>query len=112
MFKQGFLKIAAGSLKSTISPEEYYDLKSEKDPYVGAVLGALAGAGAGGAKKKNYKAALIGAGLGGAAGASAGHLAGKANKAVRLGILKNEARTLRLKASPGRGDYSHDSKEG
>lgn len=106
MFTLGFNKIA-GSMKSNITPEEYYALKAEKDPYVGAVVGALAGAAAGGVKKKSYKGALIGAGLGGAAGASVGHLAGKANKAVRLALLKNEVENLKLKSSPGRGDYGH-----
>ena len=111
MFHLGFSKIA-GTMKSNISPEEYYDLKSEKDPYVGAVLGSLAGAAVGAVKGKGnkHKAALKGAALGGAAGASAGHLAGKLSKAVRLSMLKHEIKNLKLKASPGRGDYS-DSKE-
>ena len=111
MFYIGFNKIA-GTLKSNISPEEYYDLKAEKDPYAGAVIGALVGAGAGAAKRRTHKAALIGAGLGGAAGASLGHLSGKASKAVRLSLLKKEINHLKLKASPGRADYQHDSKEG
>jgi len=106
MFTLGFNKIA-GSMKSNITPEEYYALQSEKDPYMGAVLGAVAGAAAGGAKKKSYKAALIGAGLGGASGASLGHLGGKASKAVRLSLLKHEISNLKLKSSPGRGDYGH-----
>lgn len=106
MFTHGFIKIA-GSMKSNISPEEYYALKSEKDPYVGAVLGSIVGAGAGAAKKRSYKAALIGAGLGGSAGASLGHLGGKVNKSVRLALLKNEIENLKLKTAPGRGDYSH-----
>lgn len=110
MFHTGFVKIA-GTMKSNITPEEYYSLKSEKDPYVGAVLGALAGSTAGAMKRKSYKAALIGAGLGGAAGASVGHLTGKASKNVKLHLLKNEIQNLKLKASPGRGDYAHDSKE-
>ena len=105
MFTQGFTKIAL--MKSNITPEEYYELKSEKDPYVGAVLGAIAGAAAGGQKKRTAKGALIGAGLGGAAGASAGYLGGKANKALRLALLKNEVSNLKLKTSPGRGDYNH-----
>ena len=109
MFTQGFMKISA-TMKSNISPEEYYDLKGEKDPYVGALTGAAAGAAVGGAKKKTYKAALIGAGLGGASGATAGYLAGKASKAVRLGLLKHEVHNLRLKASPGRSDYNHEEK--
>lgn len=111
MFYIGFDKIA-GTLKSNISPEEYYDLKSEKDPYAGAVLGAIAGAAAGAAKRKNHKAALIGAGLGGAAGATVGHVSGKLSKSVRLSLLKNEINHLKLKASPGRVDYSRDNKEG
>ena len=105
MFTRGFTKVAF--MKSNITPEEYYDLKGEKDPYVGAVIGALAGAAAGGHKKKTHRGALIGAGLGGAAGASAGYLGGKANKAARLSLLKSEVRHLKLKTSPGRGDYAH-----
>jgi len=104
MFTKGFYKIA-GTLKANISPEEYYDLQAEKDPYVGAVLGSLAGAGVGGAKRRTAKAALMGAGLGGAAGASVGHLTGKVGKAVRLALLKKEVHNLKLKSSPGRGDY-------
>jgi outer membrane lipoprotein SlyB len=107
MFTIGFNKIA-GTMKANISPEEYYSLKAEKDPYVGAVLGSLAGAAAGGLKHKSHKAALIGAGLGGAAGASVGHLSGRAGKAVRMSLLKHEIKNLKLKASPGRGDYSSD----
>jgi hypothetical protein len=106
MFKTGFNKIA-GTMKSNISPEEYYDLKSESDPWVGAVGGALAGAGAGALKHKTHKAALVGAGIGGAAGASTGYLAGKIGKKVRLSLLKKEIKNLKLKASPGRGDYDH-----
>lgn len=104
MFISGFNKIA-GTLKANISPEEYYDLKAERSPWVGAVGGALAGAAVGGAKKKTHKGALIGAGMGGAAGASTGYLAGKAGKAIRLSLLKKEINSLKLKASPGRGDY-------
>jgi gas vesicle protein len=106
MFKTGFNKIA-GTLKSNISPEEYYELKGEKDPYVGALAGAVIGAAAGGIKKRTSKHALIGAGLGGAAGASTGYLTGKANKAIRLSLLKNEIQNLKLKASPSKGDYDH-----
>lgn len=108
MFTKGFYKVA-GTLKSNITPEEFYELKSEKDPYLGAVIGAISGAAAGGAKKKSYKAALIGAGLGGSAGASAGYLSGKAAKAVKLHLLKKEVDNLKLKSSPGRSDYSHHS---
>lgn len=111
MFHSGFFKIA-GSMKSNITPEEYYDLKAEKDPYAGAVVGALLGAAVGGAKKKSHKAALVGAGLGGAAGASIAHLGGKTSKAIKLHLLKKEIENLKLKASPGRGDYAHDAKEG
>lgn len=111
MFHLGFKKIAA-TLKSNISPEEYYDLKGEKDPYVGALMGALAGSAYGGIKHRTAKAGLIGAGLGASFGAGSGHLAGKANKAVRLHLLKKEIQNLQLKASPGRQDYNYDVKEG
>lgn len=110
MFHSGFYKIA-GTLKSNISPEEYYDLKGEKDPYLGAILGAVAGAGVGAIKHKSHKAALYGTGLGAAAGASAGHLVGKANKALRMHLLRKEIEHLKLKANPGPSGYSHDSKE-
>ena len=104
MFTHGFTKIAY--MKSNITPEEYYELKGEKDPYVGAVLGSLAGAAVGGAKAKSAKGVLVGAGLGGAAGASTGYVGGKLNKAVRLSLLKKEVEHLKLKSSPSRGDYA------
>lgn len=100
MFTEGFTKVAYTA--SQISPEKVYDLKSEKNPWKGAVLGAMAGAGAGAAKKKSHKAALLGAGLGGAAGASTGYLVGKANKAVRLGLLNSEINEMNLKTTPNR----------
>ena len=106
MFTNGFNKIAA-TMKSNISPEEYYELKGEKDPWVGATLGAITGAAAGGIKGKSHKSALMGAGLGGAAGASTGYLVGKGNKALRLSLLKKEIKNLKLKSSPSRGDYDH-----
>ena len=110
MFHTGFIKIAA-SMKANITPEEYYSLKAEKDPYSGAIFGALAGAAGAGIKKKTHKAALVGAGLGGASGASLGYLYGKGKKAVKLALLKKEIESLKLKSSPGRGDYHHSSKE-
>jgi hypothetical protein len=100
MFSKGFVKVAY--TESRMTPRDYYDLKHEKDPYQGAVLGALAGAAVGGAKHKNHKAALIGAGIGGATGLSGGYLTGKASKAIRLSLLNNEIKNLNLKSSPSR----------
>lgn len=100
MFTNGFTKIAYTA--SQISPEKVYDLKSEKNPWKGAVLGSVAGAAAGAAKKKTHKHALLGAGIGGASGASLGYLAGKANKAVRLGLLNSEINEMNLKTTPNR----------
>ena len=100
MFTEGFTKVAYTA--SQISPEKVYDLKAEKNPWKGAVLGSIAGAAAGAAKKKTHKAALIGAGVGGAAGASTAYLAGKANKAIRLGLLNSEIKEMNLKTTPNR----------
>lgn len=110
MFTSGFYKVAV-TLKSNITPEEYYDLKAEKDPYLGAVVGSVAGAAYGGLKGRTARSALKWAALGGGAGASAGYLTGKTNKAIRLKLLKNEIDSLKLKASPGRHDY-HQANHG
>jgi len=103
MFTKGFAKLAATVV--TLSPERYYELVREKDPYVGSLAGAAGGAAAGamkGAKGKKSKAALIGAGLGAAGGAAAGTVASKALKRYQARRIERLARELRLRATPPR----------
>jgi len=103
MFIKGFEKTASSA--ALITPEEYYNLKAEKDPYIGALAGAAVGAGVGGYKHRTAKAALKGTGAGAAGGLLTGYLAGKAGKAIRLGILKHEIENLNLKTTPGRQQH-------
>lgn len=103
MFFKAFEKVAI--MSSSISPEHYYELETEKYPHVGAEVGALAGAAAGaykGAKGKKSGAALIGAGVGGAAGALTGHQLGKFVKGYKVGRLVRAAHEMRLRSTPSR----------
>jgi outer membrane lipoprotein SlyB len=108
MFIHGFQKLAVAVV--TLSPEKYYEIVREKDPYVGALTGAAAGAAAGGAKGakgKKAKAALVGAGIGAATGAATGGLVSKGLKHYQARRVERLARELRLRATPARFS-SHD----
>lgn len=103
MFIFGFSKLATAVV--TLSPERYYEIVREKDPYVGSLAGAAAGAATGaakGAKGKKSKAALIGAGVGAASGAVGGSLASKGLKRYQSHRIESLARELRLRATPPR----------
>jgi uncharacterized membrane protein YebE (DUF533 family) len=110
MFIHGFSKLAVAVV--TLSPEKYYEIVREKDPYVGSLAGGAAGAAAGairGAKGKRSKSALIGAGVGAASGAAGGHVASKALKHYQTKRVKRLAEELRLRATPARLDrYRED----
>jgi outer membrane lipoprotein SlyB len=103
MFIHGFHKLATAVV--TLSPERYYEIVREKDPYVGSLTGAAAGAAAGaakGAKGKKSKAALIGAGIGAATGAAGGAVISKGLKHYQARRIERLARELRLRATPPR----------
>ena len=103
MFIHGFSKLAVAVV--TLSPEKYYEIVREKDPYMGSLAGTAAGAAAGaakGAKGKKSRSALIGAGVGATAGAIAGHTGSKALKHYQTKRVKRLAEDLRLRASPAR----------
>ncbi len=110
MFTTGLKKIAIAIV--TMTPEEYYSHVGEKDPYVGAVVGSLAGAATGAKKKRTAKAALIGAGLGGASGATIGHLGGKALRSYQASKVRKMTGNLNLRSTPSRSSYSRPSNEG
>jgi uncharacterized membrane protein YebE (DUF533 family) len=74
MFLKGLHKIATSF--AMISPEEYEDLATSKDPLVGALVGGKAGALVGALKSKHGHRAK-GAVLGDLAGTAVGALAGK-----------------------------------
>lgn len=101
MFIHGFSKLAVAVV--TLSPEKYYELVREKDPYVGSLGGAVTGAligGKKGAHGKKSKAALIGAGVGAATGAVGGHAVGKGLKHYQAKRIKRLAEELHLRATP------------
>lgn len=103
MFLKGFLKTAATMV--TMTPEEYFEVVREKDPFVGATIGALAGAGHGlwkGKKNNKAQAALIRAALGGSAGAVGGHLGGKVLRHYQANKVHRMADELNLRATPHR----------
>jgi outer membrane lipoprotein SlyB len=103
MFITGFSKLAATVV--TLSPERYYELAREKDPYVGSLTGALTGAVTGGikgAKGKKSKAALVGAAAGTVGGAAAGAVLSKGLKHYQAHRIERLSRELRLRATPPR----------
>ena len=109
MFFNGFEKTATAT--SGISPEEYYELETDKYPHAGANIGAITGAVIGahkGAKGKKQKGALIGAALGGITGAAAGHVAGKVVKHYKVNRLHNAIHELNLRSTP---HYNRHSEE-
>jgi uncharacterized membrane protein YebE (DUF533 family) len=103
MFLTGFNKIAVTLV--TMTPEEYYDVVREKDPFVGATAGGLGGAILGAIKSKKgskHKGALLGSGVGAATGALSTYGAGKALRQYQAGKVRRMAEDLHLKSSPGR----------
>lgn len=108
MFLSGFIKTATTLV--TMTPEEYYEVVREKDPHIGANIGAVIGGIAGyrhGLKGKKVrikapKAALVGVALGGGTGAVTGHLLGKAIRAYQAKKVRRMADELNLRATPGR----------
>lgn len=100
MFSSGFKKTAATLV--TMTPEEYYEVVREKDPFVGATLGAISGAGVGYRKGGKAKSALIGAAAGGTGGALTAHVLGKAVRKHQAKKVRRMAQELNLKATPGR----------
>lgn len=109
MFHLGFAKTAATLV--TMTPEEYYEHVSDKDKYVGALLGAATGAAAGGYKKRTARGALIGTGVGAAAGGSLGHLAGKGLRSWQAKRIRRLAAEHGLRTTPQRGRASYEPKE-
>ena len=100
MFLSGFNKTAATLV--TMTPEEYYEVVREKDPFVGATVGSVLGGLAGARKGGKAKSALIGAAAGGAGGALTGHVIGKAIRKHQAKKVRRMAEELNLKATPGR----------
>jgi hypothetical protein len=103
MFVIGFVKQAATIV--TMSPEDYYDIVREKDPYMGGLAGAAAGAAAGaikGAKGRRHKNALIGAGVGAGAGVVGGHAVSRAVGHYQARKVRRIADDLKLKSTPSR----------
>lgn len=106
MFSQGFKKTATTVV--TMSPEHYYDIVREKDPYQGAVAGAMIGAAAAAKKAPSgskAKAALAGAAAGAASGAAIGHFGGKAIRGYQAKRVRRLAGELSLRATPARSTY-------
>ena len=111
MFSQGFQKVAATVV--TMSPEEYYEHVGDKDKYIGALAGNIAGAAIGLAKAKPGKKAQTGlaAGLAGTAlGGLAGYTGGKVFRGYQSGRVHRMAGELNLRATPMRSRY--ESQEG
>lgn len=103
MFCDSFKKIAVTLV--TLTPEEYYDIVSEKDPYVGAVAGGLTGKTIGalrGKKGRKGRAAAIGALLGGTAGAATGKAMGQMVRRHQAKKVHRIAEGLHLRATPHR----------
>ncbi len=103
MFCDSFAKIAATLV--TLTPEEYYDIVREKDPYVGAVTGGLAGKAVGALKSpkgKRSKGAVIGALVGATTGAGVGAGLGSMVRKHQAKKVRRIAEGLHLKSSPGR----------
>ena len=110
MFILGFTKVAV-PVSAQISPEEYYELVHEKDPYIGSLLGGAKGAAIGaykGTKGKKDRAALIGAGTGAITGALTGSLTGKALKHYQSNKIRRLASDLHLRATPTRSTPHHE----
>jgi outer membrane lipoprotein SlyB len=108
MFLQSFQKLAA--LAQTLSPERYYELVHEKDPYVGATAGATLGAAIGAAKGKKgerAKAALLGLGLGAVGGGTAGHQVGKFVGRYQAHKIRRTAESTGLRSTPARSSFTH-----
>ena len=108
MFIKGFTKSA--STVVTMTPEEYFEIAREKDPYAGSLAGAAAGAAAGalkGARGRKAEKALIGAALGSVGGAAAGHVVSKAVKKYQSHKVRRMAEELHLRSTPKRADYSN-----
>lgn len=97
MFLTGFNKIAVTLV--TMTPEEYYDVVREKDPYVGASVGSLLGAGVA-HKKLNPKHALLGAGVGAVTGGTAAHFGGKLLRKYQANKVRRMAEDLNLRSTP------------
>ena len=109
MFFKAFEKTAI--MASGISPEHYYELKTEKYPHAAGNIGAVAGAVAGGikgAKGKKGNAALAGAAAGGTIGYAAGHVAGKVIKNYEVKRLMRAANEMNLRSTPSRAHYRHE----
>jgi len=103
MFCDSFNKIAVTLV--TLTPEEYYDIVREKDPYVGATAGGLAGKALGALKSKKgkrTKGAAIGALAGGGIGAVAGGGIGSLLRQHQAKKVRRIAEGLHLKSSPHR----------
>lgn len=98
---------------ASISPEEYYDLAREKDPYVGALTGSHLGAAVGalkGKKGSRSKAALVGAALGSVTGGTAGHVGGKLLRRYQSGRIRRLANELNLRSTPTKHRYGEEEK--
>ena len=105
MFLSGFLKTATTLV--TMTPEEYYDIVREKDPFVGAVTGSLVGGAVGGIKGKHgAKSILTGAAVGAGTGAVSSHLGGKLLRRHQANKVRRMAEELNLKSTPGRRNGS------
>lgn len=109
MFIKGFQKVAVAPTVN-LTPEDYFAAIGEKDPYVGAVLGAAAGTAAGAIKGKHNrsKAALLGNLAGGATGGAAGYLGGKAVRSYQARKVRRLTGELNLRATPSRGHHGEN----
>lgn len=103
MFFKAFEKIAI--LTATVSPEHYFELKTEKYPHEGANIGAILGGAAGAYRGKpgsRSKSALIGAALGGVGGAAAGKTTSAIAKNYQLKKFINTAKEMNIRSTPSR----------
>jgi hypothetical protein len=112
MFVDGFFKTAAGPI-AQLTPEEYYDLVREKDPYVGGAVGAAAGLAHGAFKGKagaRAAKALKHGGIGAAAGTAGAYGVSKLVKKHQANKVYKMTGGLRLRSSPSRSSF--DSNDG
>lgn len=103
MFFKAFEKIAI--LTATVSPEHYYELKTDKYPHEGANIGSVLGGALGAYKGKHggkSKAALIGAAVGGAGGAAAGKVTASVAKNYQLKKFIRSAEEMNIRSTPSR----------
>jgi hypothetical protein len=105
MFHAGFEKTAVTTVNLT--PEEYFELAREKDPYVASLGGAAAGAAVGALKSRSGRrasGALVGAAAGAAAGGAGGHVLSKGLRRYQANKVRQYTEELNLRALPHKGE--------